>query len=76
MSRKLTSDFTHLALACKKCAAVAGRGPMELCSFLDGRQYKALNEVSALVDAGTLRTTFADNIGPNRTKRKLVLEGF
>lgn len=54
-------------------------------------QHKLLNQVAALVDAGTLRTTLADNLGrinaanltkahkllvSNRTRGKLVLEGF
>ena len=54
-------------------------------------QGKLLNEVSRLVDAGTLRTTFAENFGPisaanlrrahaliesGRAKGKIVLEGW
>ena len=54
-------------------------------------QHKLLNEVSSLVDAGTLKTTLAENLGrinaanvtkahkmlgSNRTRGKLVLEGF
>ncbi|WP_262030334.1 zinc-binding alcohol dehydrogenase family protein [Microvirga sp. Mcv34] len=55
------------------------------------RQHEILNEASRLVDAGTIRTTLADIIGPinasnlkrahslvesNRTRGKLVLSGF
>ncbi|MDX3927396.1 MAG: zinc-binding alcohol dehydrogenase family protein [Shinella sp.] len=54
-------------------------------------QHKLLNEISRLVDEGTIRTTLAETIGPinaanlkkahamvesGRTKGKLVLEGF
>jgi NADPH:quinone reductase-like Zn-dependent oxidoreductase len=55
------------------------------------RQHEILNEASRLVDAGTIRTTLAEIIGPinatnlkrahaliesNRTRGKLVLSGF
>jgi NADPH2:quinone reductase len=54
-------------------------------------QHKLLNEVAQMVDAGTIRTTVAENLGPinaanlrrahamvesGRTRGKLVLEGF
>jgi NADPH2:quinone reductase len=54
-------------------------------------QHKLLNEVAAMVDAGTIRTTVAENLGPitaanlrrahamlesGRTRGKIVLEGF
>jgi zinc-binding alcohol dehydrogenase family protein len=54
-------------------------------------QHRLLNEVSQMVDAGMVRTTLAENLGPinaanlkrahamvesNRTRGKLVLEGF
>jgi NADPH:quinone reductase len=54
-------------------------------------QHKLLNEVAEMVDAKTIRTTVADNLGPinaanlrrahamvesGRTRGKLVLEGF
>jgi len=54
-------------------------------------QHKLLNEVAAMVDQGTIRTTVAENLGPinaanlrrahaliesGRTRGKIVLEGF
>jgi NADPH2:quinone reductase len=54
-------------------------------------QHKLLNEVAAMVDAGTIRTTIQENLGTinaanlrrahamiesGRTRGKIVLEGF